>query len=54
MLTVFASASGPLLFSHGKRATDSYAFTFHVLAALVFLMAVAAWLAPLPRVEETA
>jgi len=49
MLTVFASASGPFLFSYGKQATNSYAFTFHVLAALVFLMAVAAWITPLPE-----
>jgi MFS family permease len=48
MLTVLASASGPLVFSVGKRATTSYTFVFHVLAALVLLMAIAAWFTPLP------
>ena len=52
MLTVFASALGPFVFSYSKRATHSYGFTFHVLAALVFLMAVAAWLTPLPRCAD--
>lgn len=49
MLTVFASAAGPLVFSYSKRATSSYSLTFDVLAVLVFVMAVAAWLTPLPR-----
>ena len=49
MLTVFASASGPLLFSYGKRAMNSYSFAFELLAALVFLMAAIAWITPLPR-----
>jgi len=50
MLTVFASASGPFVFSYSKRATHSYGLMFHLLAAVVFLMAVVAWLTPLPRV----
>ena len=49
MLTVFASASGPFVFSFCKRATNSYSFIFNVLAALVFLMAVCAWITPLPH-----
>ena len=49
MLTVFASAAGPFVFSYSKRATSSYSFTFDALAVLVFLLAVAAWLTPLPR-----
>ena len=49
MLTVFASACGPLVFSYGKRAMHSYGFTFHLLAACVLLMALAAWTTPLPR-----
>lgn len=52
MLTVLASASGPLIFSVAKRATTSYTFVFQVLAALVLLMAVAAWLTPLPVFTE--
>ena len=52
MLTVFASASGPFLFSYSKRATDSYSAIFNALAALVLMMALAAWFTPLPRVPE--
>jgi MFS family permease len=52
MLTVLASASGPLLFSFGKRATTSYTLVFQVLSALVLLMAIAAWLTPLPAFTE--
>jgi MFS transporter len=48
MLTVFASASGPLIFSASKRATTSYTIVFHILAAIIFLMAIAAWFTPLP------
>ncbi len=50
MLTVFASASGPLVFSCCKRATNSYGFTFTLLGSLVCAMALAAWLTPLPGV----
>lgn len=49
MMTVFASASGPLLISSAKRATTSYALVFHLLAGFVLLMAIAPWLTPLPR-----
>jgi MFS family permease len=49
MLTVFASAAGPFVFSYSKRATESYSLIFEVLAAVVFLMGVAAWFTPLPR-----
>jgi MFS family permease len=52
MLTVFASASGPLLFSFGKRATTSYTLVFHILSALVLLMAIAAWFTPLPAFTD--
>ncbi len=52
MLTVLASACGPLVFSFGKRATTSYTLVFQVLAALVLLMAIAAWLTPLPVFTE--
>lgn len=52
MLTVFASAVGPLIFSYGKRATESYGFVFHILAAAVLVMAAAAWFTPLPRVHD--
>lgn len=52
MLTVFASAAGPLVFSFGKRATTSYTLVFQVLAAVVLLMAIAAWLTPIPVFTE--
>ena len=48
MLTVLASAAGPFVFEWSKRATTTYSFIFQMLACLVFLMAVAAWVTPLP------
>jgi hypothetical protein len=53
MLTVFASAVGPLVFSASKRATTSYTFIFHMMAVLVLIMAIIAWFTPLPRFEPT-
>lgn len=52
MLTVFASAAGPLLFSQGNRMTSSYTTVFHGMGALVLGMALAAWFTPLPRFVE--
>jgi len=52
MLTVFASASGPLVFAFSKRATSSYTLIFHMLAGLVLLMAIAAWFTPLPKFTD--
>jgi len=49
MLTVFASAGGPLVFALGKRWLESYANVFLTLAALVFLQAAIVWFIPLPR-----
>lgn len=48
MLTVFASAAGPVIFSYGKQLTTSYTSVFFVMALLVLGMAVLAWLTPLP------
>jgi len=48
MLTVFASAAGPVIFSASKRATTSYTFIFILLASFVFAMAIAAMFTPLP------
>lgn len=53
MLTVFASACGPLVFSYSKRVTSSYSFVFFLLAGVVFVMAIAAWLTPLPARSTT-
>src|SRR5262249_588035 len=52
MMTVFASAGGPLVFSVGKRLTTSYTLVFHMLALLVLIMAVAAWFTPLPEFQR--
>ena len=49
MLTVFASASGPLLFSYSKQVTSTYTWIFQLLACLVLLMAVTALFTPLPQ-----
>jgi MFS family permease len=52
MLTVFASASGPLLFSYSKQVTISYTWIFQMLAGLVLFMAFTAWFTPLPSPLE--
>ncbi len=49
MLTVYASAAGPVIFSASKRATTSYTFIFILLASFVFAMAIAAMFTPLPK-----
>ena len=49
MLTVLASAAGPLLFAAGKRWTSGYGSVFLALSAVVLAMAVAVWFVPLPR-----
>jgi MFS family permease len=49
MLTVFASAAGPLLFSASKRATTSYTFIFLLLAAMTVAMAIVAVFTPMPK-----
>ena len=47
-LTVFASATGPLLFAWCARATGSYATAFYSLAATLAALAVAAAIVPVP------
>ena len=47
-LTVVASAIGPLLLAWCVEWTGSYAAMFRVLAALIGLVALAAFLAPMP------
>jgi MFS family permease len=49
MLTVFASAAGPLVQSAGRRYSGSYAAVFTALAVGVLVLAVLAWFTPLPR-----
>jgi MFS family permease len=48
MLTVLASAIGPLLLAESVTRTGSYGVMFRVLAVVVALLALAAWLTPLP------
>ena len=52
MLTVLASAAGPLVFAYTKEKTASYTFIFHMMAAVVLAMAFVAWFTPLPRFEH--
>ena len=48
MMTVFASAIGPLLLAQTLARTGSYASIFYVLAAAVTLLAIACWRVALP------
>ncbi|MEO6569313.1 MAG: MFS transporter [Opitutaceae bacterium] len=52
MLTVLASAVGPLLLAQCHAVTGSYAVVFYVLAAVVSLFAVAAWFVKLPQAPK--
>ncbi len=49
MMTVLASAVGPLLLAKTVDATGSYAPVFFVLAVVIALLAVAAWVVKVPR-----
>ncbi len=49
MLTVLASAAGPLLLALSRERFDSYVPLFRAAAAVAAVLAVAAWLTPLPR-----
>lgn len=49
MMTVLASAVGPLLLAGCHALTGSYAAVFFSLAGVVLLLAIAAWLVRLPR-----
>jgi len=49
ILTVFASAVGPLLLARWVAATGSYASAFYALAAVVAGLALAAAFVPMPR-----
>jgi len=53
MLTVLASAGGPLVFSLGKRSGGSYAAVFTTLSAIVAVLAVVVWFVPLPKFQST-
>jgi MFS family permease len=51
MLTVFASAAGPLLLALSQDRTGSYVPIFQIGSVVAVLLAVVAWLTPLPRHE---
>ncbi len=48
MMTVVASAAGPLLLAHCHVITGSYAAVFYTLAAVVTTLALAAWFVEVP------
>ncbi|MGC3960840.1 MAG: MFS transporter [Verrucomicrobiota bacterium] len=54
MLTVLASALGPLVLAKCHAWTGSYATVFYALAAVVMLLGGAAWFVPLPRCGQVA
>ena len=51
MLTVFASAGGPLLLALSKEYAGSYVLLFQCAAGVAALFAIAAWFTPLPHAE---
>jgi MFS family permease len=54
IVTVLASAVGPLLLARCVAATGSYASAFYVLAAVVAVLGLLAAAVPLPRVAAAA
>jgi MFS family permease len=52
MMTVFASAVGPLLLAETLRSTGSYNFIFNLLAALTVVLGVSAWFVTMPSREN--
>jgi len=51
MLTVFASAVGPLLLAETLRQTGSYNLIFQVLAVTVVVLGIACWFVAVPYRE---
>jgi len=54
MMTVLASAVGPLLLAQCHRVTGSYATVFYALSGVVLLLALAAWVVRQPRPKSGA
>ncbi len=48
MMTVFASAVGPLILAMTLESTGSYDSIFYVLAAVVVLLGIGCWTVSLP------
>jgi MFS family permease len=53
MMTVLASAVGPLLLAESVDRTGSYAAVFYLLAVIVGLLGVAAWTVKVKTVDDT-
>jgi len=51
MMTVIASAFGPLIFAQTKQMTGSYQPLLWILSGCVFVIAALAWLTPLPQLK---
>lgn len=51
MMTVFASAVGPLLLAETLRQTGSYDLMFNGLAAVVLFLGIASWYCPMPGAQ---
>jgi MFS family permease len=54
MMTVLASAVGPLMLAECQRRTGSYTLMFMALAPMVAALGAAAWLVPMPTPEISA
>jgi len=54
MMTVFASAVGPLLLAETLKATGSYNFMFNLLAVLTVILGIAAWFVRMPSRKAAA
>jgi MFS family permease len=54
MLTVLASAVGPLLLAAGKQRFGTYVPAFQAGAVAAAVLAIAAWLVPLPKMQTAA
>jgi MFS family permease len=52
MMTVFASAVGPLLLAEALRQTGSYDVMFYSLAVVVVALGISAWYVPMPSRER--
>ena len=49
LLTVLASAVGPLILASSQREFGTYSHVFRALAVAALLFAVAAWFVPIPK-----
>ncbi|HKB01770.1 MAG TPA: hypothetical protein VKD90_06100, partial [Gemmataceae bacterium] len=52
LLTVLASAAGPLVLAAGHRAAGSYATVLQTLAGVSLGLAAIVWLVPTPQTPE--